>query len=119
DVDDQAAREAVTRAEAELAIARADRHLAERGASASVLADLDASIGRARLSLEAARQEVAVLQRLVEKQAMPRASLQEQQLAHRRAETEVAALEKKRSALLGPEDRERIAGKIREAEAAV
>ena len=119
DVDDQAAREAVTRAEAELAIARADRHLAERGASAAALADLDAAIGRARLNLESARQEVTALQRLVEKQAVPRASLQEQQLAHRRAETELAALEKKRSALLGPEDRERIAGRIREAEAAV
>ena len=119
DVDDQAAREAVTRAEAELAIARADRHLVERGASAAALADLDAAIGRARLNLESARQEVVALQRLVEKQAVPRASLQEQQLAHRRAETEVAALEKKRSALLGPEDRERIAGRIREAEATV
>jgi multidrug resistance efflux pump len=119
EVDDQAAREAVTRAEAELAIARADRHLVERGASAASLADLDAAIGRARLNLESARQEVSVLQRLVEKQAVPRASLQEQQLAHRRAETELAALEKKRSALLGPEDRERIAGRIREAEAAV
>ena len=119
EVDDQAAREAVARAEAELAIARADRHLVERGASAAVLADLDAAIGRARLNLESARQEVAALQRLVEKQAVPRASLQEQQLAHRRAETELAALEKKRSALLGPEDRERIAGRIREAEATV
>jgi multidrug resistance efflux pump len=119
EVDDQAAREAVTRAEAELEIARADRHLAERGASTATLADLDAAIGRARLNLESSRQEMTVLQRLVEKQAVPRASLQEQQLVHRRAETEVAALEKKRSALLGPEDRERIAGRIREAEAAV
>jgi HlyD family secretion protein len=118
-VDDQTARQEVARAEAELAIARADRHLVERGAGGAELAELDAALGQTRLKIEAARREVATLERLVEKQATPRAALIEQQQALRNAEAELAGLEKKRASLLGPEERERIQGRIRNAEAAL
>jgi HlyD family secretion protein len=119
DVENQAARQELARAEAALDLARADRHVLERGAGAAALAELDAAMARTRLTLEQARQEAAALERLVEKEAAPRASLVEQQQAVRQAEAELAALEKKRGALLGPEDRERVAARLRDAEVAV
>lgn len=118
-VDNTAAREALGRAEAQLEIARADRGVAERGGTAAELAELDASIARARLEQDLARNEAAALERLVQKQAAPRLELEQQQQRLRKAEAELAALERKRSSFLGPEDRQRIEARIRDAETAV
>ncbi len=119
DVDDAQAREALARAEAQLEAARADRGVIERGGTAAELAAVDSAIARARLEQEGARREVAVLERLVERQAAPRAELEQQRQNVRAAEAELAALERKRGSLLGPEDRQRLAARIREAEAAL
>lgn len=119
EVDDRVAREALARAKARLEIARADSSRVERGGSQMELADLDAAIASARLDREAAEREIAALQRLVERQAASRAELLEQQQRFIRAESQLAALERKRRALIGPEDRERVRGRIQEAEAAV
>ncbi len=118
-VDTTAAREALTRAEAQLQVVRADRGLLERGGSPAELAELDAAIARARLEQEAARREIAALERLVERKAEPRVALEDQRQRLRKAETELAALDRKRGTFVGPEDRQRLEARIREAEAAV
>lgn len=118
-VDDAVAREALARAQAQLEIARADRSLLERGGSAVELGELEAALARARLDKEALEKEAAALERLVARQAVPRAELFDHQQKLRKIQAEMAALERKRSSLLGPEDRERILARIREAETAV
>jgi HlyD family secretion protein len=119
EVDDTAAREALKRAEAQLEVVRADRALVERGGTAAEIAQLDAAIAKARLDKEAAEREVASLQRLVERGAVPRSDLQEQRRRQVTAESDLAALERKRSTFVAPEDRQRIEARIREAETAV
>ena len=118
-VDDTEAREAVSGAQARLEVARADQGLVERGGAPAQLADLDALLARARLDQDAAGQEVTVLERLVERQAAPRAELADQRQKLRRIQTDLAALERKRGALVAPEDRQRVQARIREAEAAL
>ncbi|MBI3696272.1 MAG: efflux RND transporter periplasmic adaptor subunit [Acidobacteria bacterium] len=60
-----------------------------------------------------------MLQRLVERQAAAKAELLAQQQRLIRAQAQLAALDRKRQALLGPEDRERVQARIHEAEVAV
>ncbi|MBI3667530.1 MAG: efflux RND transporter periplasmic adaptor subunit [Acidobacteria bacterium] len=118
-VDDSAARAALAQAQAQLEIARADQALLERGGSAAEVADLEAAIVRARMEQEAAQKEIASLQRLVERKAAPRVELEEHRQRFYRAQAQLNALERKRSAFLGPEDRQRVQARIRQAEAAV
>ena len=119
DVDTTVAREALAHAQAQLEVARADRRLIERGGSAAELAELETAIARARLEKETAEREIASLQRLVERGAAPRADLQDQRHRLIKTEAELAALERKRTAFIGPEDRERVLARIRESETAV
>lgn len=119
EVDNTTAREALDRARAQLEIARADRKLVDRGGTAAELAQLGSAIAHARLEKESAQREIASLERLVERGAAPRADLQEQRLKLVKAEADLAALERKRTSLMGPEDRERVLARIREAETAV
>ncbi len=119
EVDDTAAREAVRRAQAGLEIAGADRARVERGGSVAEMTEIDSSLARARLEKEVAEREVAALQRLLERQAASRSELLEQQQHLVKAEADLSALERKRRSLLGPEDRERVQARIREAEIAV
>jgi len=118
-VDDTTAREALARAQAQLQVAKTDQGLVERGGSAAALAEIDASIRRARLDKETVQKEVATLERLVERQAAPRVELEAQQRRLRAIDAELAELERKRNSLLGPEDRQRVLARIREAETAV
>jgi HlyD family secretion protein len=119
EVDTAAAREALAHAQAQLEAARADEAVLERGGSSAEIAQIDSAIAEARLERETAEKEIAVLQRLVEKGAAPRVELQEQQRRLIKAEMDMAALERKRKSFLGPEDRERIQARVREAQAAV
>ncbi|HYM13059.1 MAG TPA: efflux RND transporter periplasmic adaptor subunit [Bryobacterales bacterium] len=119
EVDTTAAREALARARAQLDAAKADQALVERGGTAVEMADLDAAISRASLDREAAEREVAALQRLVERRAAARSELLDQQQRLFRAQSQLTALERKRHAFLGPEDRDRIRARIQEAEIAV
>ncbi len=119
EVDNTAARDALARAQAQLEVARADRQLIERGGSTVELAQLESAIARARLEKETAEREMASLQRLVERGAAAKAEVLEQQVKIMKAEAELVALERKRKSLVGPEDRERVVARIREAETAV
>jgi len=117
-VENASARDALTRAQAQLEIARADQGLIERGGTAAELAEVDAAIGRARLEQQHAGKQLASLERLITRQAAPRIELEDQQQRLRKAEAELAAFEHKRKSLLGAEDRQRVLARIREAEAA-
>ena len=119
DVDETSPRQSLDRARAQLEVARVDRAVVERGGTAVEIAEIESALNRARLDREAAEREVVTLQRLVERQAASRAELLEQQQRLVRAQAQVSALERKRQALLGPEDRERVQARIREADAAV
>ncbi len=118
-VDAAPAREALARAQAQLEIGRADLALLERGGSAVELVEVDRARMRARLDQQAAEREAAILERLVEKKAATPAELAEQRLRVERAAAELSGLERRRQALLGTEDRQRVRARIREAEAAL
>lgn len=118
-VDDQAAREALDRARAQLEIARADRAVVERGGATGALAELEASIAKVRLDHKASEREVETLKRLVERQAATAMELMDEEAKLMRLQTDLEGLEKRRRSLVGPEDRQRVEARIREAEAAV
>lgn len=118
-VDDTEASQELARARAQLETARAEQGLIERGGSAAEMAELESALARSRLEQSAAEREIGVLERLVSKQAATRFDLEEQQRRLQKARQEITALERKRRSLLGPEDRLRLEGRIREAEAAV
>jgi HlyD family secretion protein len=105
-------------ADARVAQARAELSVVEAGGRASDLAEIDGALARARVERENARKEQASLERLVAKQAATR---QEAEDAARRvelADTQLQALEKKRTALVGKSDRASAEAKLRELEAA-
>lgn len=118
-VDNAAARETVDRARAQLEAARADQALVERGGTAAQIAELESELSQARLEKESAEREIASLQRLVERGAASKAELQEQRHKLVKADGNLVALDRKRSALVAPEDRQRVRARIREAEIAV
>ncbi len=117
--DDTAARGALERARAQLEVARADRALVERGGSPAAIAELDAAIAKVRLDVEASEKEAATLGRLVAKQAATRLELLDEEAKLARLRTELDGLNKRRRALVAPEDRQRVEGRVRDAEAAV
>jgi HlyD family secretion protein len=118
-VDDTSAREGLERAKAQLAGARADQALVERGGPAAGLAEIDAAISKARLDRDSLRREVEVLRRLAGRQAATRAEVEAAEAKLTAAEAEIQGLEKRRQALMAPEDRDRVTARIREAEAAL
>jgi multidrug efflux pump subunit AcrA (membrane-fusion protein) len=119
EVDNARSRESVDRARAQLEAARADQAVIERGGTPAQISDLDADIARARLEREMADREIASLQRLVERGASPKSDLQDQRHKLVKAEADIAALERRRAALVAPEERQRVQSRIREAEIAV
>ena len=119
DVDATAARQALEHARSQLEVVRADRALIERGGTAAEIAQLNSAIAASRMEKETAEQQIASLQRLVERSAAPRVELQEMQQRRIKADMELASLERKRASFIGPEDRDRVQARIREAETAV
>jgi len=118
-VDDRAAREALERARAQLDIARADEALINRGGTASSIAELDAAITKTRLDREATERELAALKRLLERKAATAVEVRAEEAKLAVLNAELEGLEKRRRALMGPEDRQRVQARIREAQTAV
>ncbi len=118
-IDDQSARAALRQAEAQLAMARAELVTIERGGTPAEIAELQDQLGRARRSREQLKTEVAALERLVGKQAVPRVELEAAVERLATAESEVALLDQKIEEPSAPEQRERALARIREAESAV
>lgn len=118
-VEDRAAREAVERARAQLDIVRTERAVVERGGGTAALAELDAAVAKVQLDHEASKREVAALRRLVERQAATRLELMDEEAKLARLGADLEGLQERRRSLVGPEDRQRVEARIREAETAV
>jgi HlyD family secretion protein len=118
-VDNRAAREAVDRARAQRDVVGTERAAVERGGGTAALAELDAAVAKVQLDREASEREVATLRRLVERQAATRLELTEAEAKLARLNADLEGLQKRRRSLVGPEDRQRVEARIREAETAV
>jgi HlyD family secretion protein len=91
----------------------------ERGGRKADLVVIESSLDRARLDHEAAQREYNALHRLEEKQAATREQVIAARGRLRQTELDIEALERKRAALIGSEDRGVAGARLREAEADV
>lgn len=118
-LDEREARIELAAAEARLRQAQAALEVVRAGGRASELAELDASLARARLELDKAEREFQVAQRLLEKQAASRGEVELAKHRVEQARAEVQGLEARRAALASPAERASAEARLREAEAAL
>jgi HlyD family secretion protein len=109
----------IAAAEARLAQARAELAVVEAGGKSAELTEIQNEIERARFDRERARKEMEALQRLVEKQAATPAEAEAEQKKVNEADLRIAALERRRAALVGKTDRSVALARVRDAEAAL
>ncbi|MFB3829050.1 MAG: efflux RND transporter periplasmic adaptor subunit [Bryobacteraceae bacterium] len=109
----------VSAAEARVAQARADLDTVEAGGRAAELAEIQSGLARARFERDAAQREYEALQRLQQKQAATAVQVDEARDRMRQSELQIDALEKRRAALVGRNDRSTAEARLREAEAAL
>lgn len=109
---------ALAAAEAQIARARADLTAIERGGSGTELAEIQSSLDKAKLEKTSTEREIAVLARLVAKNAVTRADVEAQRQKLRGWDLQIEALERKRAALVSPTDRGVAEAKLKEAQAA-
>lgn len=118
-IDDQAARAALRQAEARLEMAQAELAAAERGGAPAEIAEQESLLGQARAERKQAAEEVAALERLVQKNAAPRAELEAARARLAAAEAEIERLESKLKLRVAPDQLQRAQARLREAESAV
>ena len=106
-------------AEAKVAEARANLAALEQGGRPEDLANIQNSLVRARLDLEASRKEAAALDRLQQKGAATRHDAEVAADKVRQAESEIAGLEKRRAALVGQAEVEAGKARLADTEAAL
>ncbi|MGH9674401.1 MAG: efflux RND transporter periplasmic adaptor subunit [Bryobacteraceae bacterium] len=119
DLDLPGLRAELTAAQARFAEARAELEILNRGGAAGELAAIESGIAEARLTIDVTRREIAALSRLVEKKAAAAAELTPLRDRIKQEEARIAALEKKRAALVSPGNRAAVEARLREANAAV
>ena len=118
-VDDRAAREERKQAEAQLEGARAELDGIQQGGSPAEIAEIENGLASAKRSKEQLEQDVHSLERLVEKQAAPRAELDASRRQLKRTEGEIDLLEKKLAVRFAPHHKQAAEARVREAQAAV
>lgn len=118
-MDEAAARTALAEAEAQADAARAALRLLETGGRAAERAQIEGLIAKLGVELEAARRDVAALERLVEKGAAARAELDAARDRARQAESEWKAQRERLAALVANADLEAARARLKEAQAAV
>ena len=114
---------AVTDAKAELssaqsriAQARSQLDVLQSGGPAPEIAEIESGVQRARADLEAAKREVATLERLTAKKAATEAELVAARERVRTAELQMESLERRRRSLVTEPDRRAAQAKIQEAQ---
>lgn len=117
EVDRAAARAEVEAAEARVAQARTELEVISAGGPAAELAEIQGELSRLAIELEAARNERAVQERLLAKQASTRQLVDEAARRVSVLEAQIASLEKRRAALAGPSGRAAAEARLREAQA--
>ncbi len=115
ELDTRDAQTALAAAEARIAQARAEIEVYDRGGSGAELAEIAAAAARARLDRDIARRDIASLRRLVEKKAAAPSEITPLEDRVKRADAEIAALERKRTALTSKGDRAASEARLREA----
>jgi len=118
DLDTRDTQAELAAAEARIAQARADLYVFDRGGLDVELAEIESGVARARLDQEVARRELESLGRLVEKKAAAAQELTPLRDRIRLAESQVAALERKRAALVPASGRAAVQARLHEAETA-
>lgn len=111
----EAAEQELAAAEARVAEAKAALAALEQGGRALERASIEGSLAGARQELDAARRELASLERLLEKQAATKEEVFQARDRVRKAEVEIEALEKRRAALVAPDDRAAAEARLRQA----
>lgn len=102
-------------AEARVAEAKTALAALEAGGRALERAAIEGNLAAAREELAAARRELASLERLLEKQAVAKEEVLQTRDRVRKAEIEIEALEKRRAALVAPDDRAAAEARLRQA----
>ena len=105
-------------AQSRISQAQAELDTMASGGRAPEIAEIESSLARARSDLAAAQREVTSLERLVVKQAAPRTELTAARESVRRAEMQIASLERRRASLVTVPDRQVAQAKLQEAESA-
>lgn len=106
-------------AQARLEQAKSAMANVERGGQKGALADIDASLDRAKLDRDAAQRDYNALRRLEEKQAATREEVENARGKLRQAELAIEGLTQKRAALVTASDRSVAEATLRQAEADV
>ena len=117
-LDTGEAQSALASAEARIAQARAELEVTEAGGRPSEQAEIQSAIDRARADLQIAQREYDSLRRLQEKNAAPASEVRAARDRVDQATSQIAALEKKRSSLVGSSDRAIAQARLRDAQAA-
>ncbi len=115
--DQSTAQAGLAAAQARIEQAQSLIALYDSGGSPAEVTEADRALSNARLELETAQKEAASLERLVEQQAATRHELALAEERVQRAEVEVAALEKRRSELVLPSQRQEAEAALRSAQA--
>jgi HlyD family secretion protein len=118
ELDATATRAEQSSAETRIEQARAELAVLDTGGRAAELADIDGSIRKARLELEAAQRDIPSLERLVEKKAATTVELNAARDRVAQLKAQIAALEDKRGALVVKSDRTLAQARLRDAEVA-
>ena len=119
DITDPAVQSDIDAASAKVAEARAALAGLEAGGRPAEFADIESRLARARFDLQQATTEYNSLARLAEKQAATRVEVQAAHDKMHQAELEIAALEKRRGALVAQPDVAAARARLQDAEAAL
>lgn len=114
-ISDRQARADVDAARSRVRAAQAEAETLSSGGSATERAEIESGIARARAEISAAQREIATLERLVQKQAATSAELTAARESLRRAELQVQSLERRRRALVTPQDQNAAQARLAEA----
>ena len=97
--------------------AQAQESLLNAGGRAADLAEMDSGLAKARYDLETAQRDANALQRLEAKQAATHKEVLDAQERVKRAQLEIASLEKRRTALVSQSDKAAAQARVNEARA--
>ena len=117
EVNAETARSELTAAEARVSQARAELAVVTGGGRPLDVAEIEGEMARAKVERDAAEKERASLERLVARQAATQQELNDAARRVQLAAVQIQALENKRTALVGKEDRTAAEARLREAQA--
>ncbi len=117
ELDSQDAQADVRSAEAAVSQAKADLSMVRQGGKTVEQVEIESAIERDRMDLKNAQREYDSLRRLAEKQAATQQEVVEASQRIQKLQTDMAALERKRGALVGTADRAAAEARLQQAEA--